>query len=92
MMIDPFLPLLLLIAFSMFGALLGTITGLVPGFQPNNVAFILLSIAPILSSELHFLDAFGISVTILVVAVILAASVAHTFLCFIPVKHIYLLT
>jgi putative membrane protein len=92
MMIDPFLPLLLLIAFSMLGALLGTITGLVPGFHPNNVAFILLSIAPILLSELHFLDAFGISVTILVVAVILAASVAHTFLSFIPVKLRYLLT
>jgi TctA family transporter len=43
-MIDIFLPLLLLIAFSMLGVLLGTITGLVPGFHPNNVAFILLAI------------------------------------------------
>jgi putative membrane protein len=87
-MIDSFLPLLLLIAFSMLGVLLGTITGLVPGFHPNNVAFILLAIAPMLLSELHFLDAFGISATVLVVAVILAASVAHTFLSFIPAAFI----
>lgn len=85
-MIDPYLPLLLLIAFSMLGVLLGTITGLVPGFHPNNVAFILLAIAPMLLAGLHFLDAFGISATILVVAVTLAASVAHTFLSFISVS------
>ncbi|HID19574.1 MAG TPA: hypothetical protein EYP28_01335 [Methanophagales archaeon] len=87
-MIDPFLPLLLLIAFSMLGVLLGTITGLVPGFHPNNVAFILLAIAPMLLAELHFVDAFGTSATILVVAVILSASVAHTFLSFIPAAFI----
>jgi putative membrane protein len=91
-MIEPFLPLLLLIAFSMLGVLLGTITGLVPGFHPNNVAFILLAIAPMLLSKLQFVDAFGISATLLVVAIILAASVAHTFLSFIPVKLTYLLT
>jgi TctA family transporter len=62
-MIDPFLPLLLLIAFSMLGVLLGTITGLVPGFHPNNVAFILLAIAPMLLSKLQFVDAFGIYAT-----------------------------
>jgi hypothetical protein len=76
-MIDSFLPLLLLIAFSMY---------------PNNVAFILLAIAPMLLSKLPFFDAFGISATVLVVAIILAASVAHTFLSFIPAKLIYLLT
>jgi putative membrane protein len=89
-MIDPFLPLLLLIAFSMLGVLLGTITGLVPGFHPNNVAFILLAIAPMLLSKLQFVDAFGIYATILIVAVILAASVAHTFLSFISVSLRYL--
>jgi putative membrane protein len=90
-MIDLFLPLLLLIAFSMLGVLLGTITGLVPGFHPNNVAFILLAIVPMLLAELHFLGAFGTSATILVVAIILSASVAHTFLSFIPVRLRYLL-
>ena len=37
-------------------------------------------------SELHFLDAFGTSEDILVfvASTILAASVAHTFLSFIP--------
>ncbi|RCV64538.1 TctA family transporter [Methanophagales archaeon] len=83
------LPLLLLIAFSMLGVLLGTITGLIPGFHPNNVASILLAIAPMLLAELQFFSAFGISATILVVSVILTASVAHTSLSFIPVKLTY---
>ena len=87
-MVDPFLPLLLLIAFSMLGVLLGTITGLVPGFHPNNVAFILLAIAPMLLAELHFVGTFGTSATIVVVSVILAASVAHTFLSFISAAFI----
>ena len=65
-MMNSFLPLLLLPAFSMFGVLLGTITELVPGFYPNNVAFILLSISPIVLAELHFLNAFVPSETILV--------------------------
>ena len=90
MMMDTFLPLLLLFAFSMLGVLLGTITGLVPGFHPNNVAFILLSLSPVILAELHFLTALVPSETILILvaSTILAASVSHTFLSFIPAAFI----
>jgi putative membrane protein len=89
-MIDTFLPLLLLLAFSILGVLLGTITGLVPGFHPNNVAFILLSISPVILAELHFLTVLVPSeiILVLVAATILAASVSHTFLSFIPAAFI----
>ncbi len=85
-MMDPFLLLLLLFAFSMLGILLGTLTGLIPGFHPNNVAFILLSLAPVIVAEPHFLTDFVSPdmLLILIAATILAASVAHTFLSFIP--------
>ena len=89
-MMDAFIPLVLLVAFSLLGVLLGTITGLVPGFHPNNVALIFLSLSPLIISELHFLNAVVPSETILlfVAATILAASVAHTFLSFIPAAFI----
>jgi putative membrane protein len=89
-MTDSFLFLLLLFAFSMLGVLLGTITGLVPGFHPNNVAFILLSITPMIVVESPLLHALVPPdlVLVLVAAIILAASVAHTFLNFIPAAFI----
>ena len=89
-MMDAFLLLLLLFAFSMLGVLLGTLTGLVPGFHPNNVAFILLAIAPVILAEPHFLHVVVPSDTliVLVASTILAASVAHTFLSFIPAAFI----
>jgi len=89
-MVDTFLPLVLLVAFSLFGVLLGTITGLVPGFHPNNVALIFLSLSPMILSKLIFLNTFVPSETILVfvASTILAASVAHTFLSFIPATFI----
>ncbi len=87
---DAFLLLVLLFAFSMLGVLLGTLTGLIPGFHPNNVAFILLSLAPVIVAEPHFLNDFVSldMLLILVAATILAASVAHTFLSFIPAAFI----
>ena len=89
-MIDLILPLLFLFAFSVLGILLGTITGLVPGFHPNNVAFILLAIAPLIVAELQFLNVFVPSdmLLVLVACTIVAASVAHTFLSFIPATFI----
>ncbi|MEA1957159.1 MAG: tripartite tricarboxylate transporter permease, partial [Euryarchaeota archaeon] len=91
-MMDAFSPLLLLVAFSMLGVLLGTITGLVPGFHPNNVAFILLAISPAILAKLHFLNALVVhsetTILVLVASIILAASVAHTFLNFIPAAFI----
>lgn len=87
-----FLFLLLLFAFSMLGVLLGTITGLVPGFHPNNVAFILLSITPMIIAGSPLLQALVPPdlLLVLVASIILAASVAHTFLNFIPATLIYL--
>ncbi len=91
-MMDALSPLLLLVAFSMLGVLLGTITGLVPGFHPNNVAFILLAISPAILAKLHFLNALvahsETTILVLVASIILAASVAHTFLNFIPAAFI----
>ncbi len=88
-MTDSFLFLLLLFAFSMLGVLLGTITGLVPGFHPNNVAFILLSITPMIVA-VPLLDTLipHDMLLLLVASIILAASVAHTFLNYIPAAFI----
>jgi len=89
-MMDAFIPLVLLIAFSLFGVLLGTFTGLVPGIHPNNVALIFLAVSPMIISKLYFLNALVPfeTVLILVAATIIAASVAHTFLSFIPAAFI----
>jgi TctA family transporter len=56
----------------------------------NLVAFILLSISPLILAELHFLNVFVPSeiILVLVASTILAASVSHTFLSFIPAAFI----
>ncbi|MFZ2071259.1 MAG: tripartite tricarboxylate transporter permease, partial [Halobacteriota archaeon] len=84
------LPLVLLVTCSLLGVLLGTITGIVPGFHPNNVALILYSLSPMIISKQHFLNAFVPYETILVfvASIILAASITHTFLSFIPAAFI----
>ena len=71
----------------MLGVLLGTLTGLIPGFHPNNVAIILVSISPVLMRELHFLAPSDFS--LIVASAILATAVTHTFLSFIPVIFMY---
>lgn len=85
-----FVPFLLLFGFSLLGVALGTVTGLVPGFHPNNVAFILLSVSPVILERLRFLTALVPSETLLVLvaATVVAASVAHTFLNFIPAAFV----
>ncbi len=70
----------------MLGVFLGTLTGLIPGFHPNNVAVILVSISPVLMRELHFLAPSDFS--IIVASAILATAVTHTFLSFIPAAFI----
>jgi len=70
----------------MLGVFLGTLTGLIPGFHPNNVAVILVSISPVLMRELHSFDAYAFS--IIVASAILATAVTHTFLSFIPAAFI----
>lgn len=87
---DSALFLLLLVASSLLGVFLGTITGLVPGFHPNNVAFILLSFTPVIIAKSSLLLDLVPSdlALVLVASAILAASVAHTFLNFIPAAFI----
>lgn len=57
------------------GVLLGTFTGMVPGIHVNTVVIVILSLLPVLMQ--HF-SPFG------VVALIVAMSVVHTFVDYIP--------
>ncbi len=65
-----------LLASVLLGCILGTITGLIPGLHVNNVALLLVAMSP--SLLVH-----GIS-PIYIVVIILATSIAHTFLDFVP--------
>lgn len=65
-----------LLASVLLGCILGTITGLIPGLHVNNVALLLVAMSP--SLLVH-----GIS-PIYIVVIIIATSIAHTFLDFIP--------
>jgi putative membrane protein len=58
------------------GILLGSLTGLIPGFHVNNVALILLSLSPAML-------AIGIPLSS-VAAIIVSCGVVHTFLNYIP--------
>lgn len=79
--------LVLLLAFASIGVGFGVLTGLTPGVHVNNIAIMMLSISPALLAGLLFLQDYGISVsfiTVLLCAIIIATSIAHTFLDFIP--------
>lgn len=68
------------------GCALGTLTGLIPGLHVNTVALLVLSSVPAVLSEAADLD-MGISVSgvlVLVGSAVVALSMAHTFLDFIP--------
>ena len=58
------------------GILLGTLTGLIPGFHVNNVALILLALSPGLLE-------LGIPLSA-VAAIIVSTGTVHTFLNYIP--------
>ena len=79
--------IILVIVFAIIGTCLGVLTGLIPGLHVNNIAVIMLSLAPTLLLGLMFLQDYGISegfIIILLCGVIVAMSIAHTFLDFIP--------
>ena len=59
----------------LIGSVLGIITGLTPGIHINLVAALLLTASPIL---MHYFD------PMFVIAIIVAMSIVHTFLDFIP--------
>jgi len=71
-----FLDLAWLLGALFFGVMLGSLTGLIPGFHVNNVALILLALSP------AFLD-LGIPLSA-VAAIIVATGTVHTFLNYIP--------
>lgn len=75
--------LLLVSLMSMAGALMGAVTGLVPGIHVNTLAALMLVSYPSVSS---FVSGFAEpeTVPILVSACIVSASVVHSFLDFIP--------
>jgi putative membrane protein len=77
----------LVIVFAILGTSLGVLTGLIPGLHVNNIAVIMLSISPALLAGLMFLEGYGIPelfIPLLVAMIIVAMSIAHTFLDFIP--------
>ncbi len=66
----------LVLASVLFGFLLGIITGLTPGLHVNNVALLLLAFSP-------FLLKYGFA-PLHIAIIIVANSVTHTFLDFVP--------
>ncbi|MEE9593798.1 MAG: tripartite tricarboxylate transporter permease [Candidatus Hydrothermarchaeales archaeon] len=64
-----------LIGFILVGAVLGSFTGLVPGVHVNTVIIVVLSLLPVLLAHLPMHT---------VIAVIIAMSVVHTFVDYIP--------
>ena len=59
-----------------FGVFMGSLTGIIPGFHVNNVALILLALAPSLL-------ALGIPLSA-VAGIIVSTGTVHTFLNYIP--------
>lgn len=79
--------IILIIIFAILGTGLGVLTGLIPGLHVNNIAVIMLSLSPALLAGLMFLNGYGIPelfIPMLLVMTIVAMSIAHTFLDFIP--------
>jgi putative membrane protein len=81
------LDLVLVLAFATLGVGFGIITGLTPGVHVNNIAIMMLSASPVLLGGLLFLSDYGLSdsfIVVLLCIIIIATSIAHTFMDFIP--------
>lgn len=77
--------ILLILVGAFVGTALGVITGLIPGLHVNNVAIVLLGLSPLISELLRSGTSLSSGTAMLVVAsAIVATSMAHTFLDFIP--------
>ncbi len=76
--------LLLVMVSALIGTSLGVLTGLIPGLHVNNVAIILLSLSPLSVSVISGLGVDKGTVYLMVASSIVATSMAHTFLDFIP--------
>ena len=84
---DP-VPLFLAVClFTVLGAGLGIITGLVPGVHVNNVALMVVALSPALAGFIIAIFGQGLpveEVSILMVAIIVGCLITHTFLDVIP--------
>ncbi len=80
------LDLLLVILFAIAGTALGCLTGLIPGFHVNNIAFMMLSLSSVL---LSFLSPLGKDFALLLLSlIIIAMSISHTFLNIVPATFV----
>jgi len=79
--------LFIILVFILLGCCIGIITGLIPGLHVNNLSLILLSATPVFLSSMHFLTKFDLSpdfILLLLCILIVAISMVHTFINFIP--------
>ncbi|RLG37525.1 MAG: hypothetical protein DRN91_05225 [Candidatus Alkanophagales archaeon] len=76
--------LILLVGFSLVGTLIGFFTGLIPGIHVNNVAFTLLTLSPAIFRIIEGSPLPQGFLPLCVASLVISASVAHTFLSFIP--------
>ncbi|HEX08673.1 MAG TPA: hypothetical protein ENG38_02555 [Thermoplasmatales archaeon] len=75
-----------LIALSVGGAILGCLTGLVPGLHVNNIAIILLSLSPFIISLFSFIREGDAS--LLIAAFITSVALSHTFINILPATFV----
>ncbi|MCD6383893.1 MAG: tripartite tricarboxylate transporter permease, partial [Thermoplasmata archaeon] len=83
--------LFVLLLFTLLGVSLGVMTGLIPGLHVNTVAILLLTASPALAAALLPLSSMGIDpllIPILVASTVVAVSITHTFLDFIPSTYL----
>ncbi|HLE47516.1 MAG TPA: tripartite tricarboxylate transporter permease [Candidatus Thermoplasmatota archaeon] len=73
-----------LVLIAVIGALLGCVTGLIPSLHVNTLAVLLLGAAPILALALTAAGFRSLPTLFQVSALILAISVAHTFINIVP--------
>jgi putative membrane protein len=77
--------ILIVLTGAVVGTALGVVTGLIPGLHVNNVAIVLLGLSPLISDLLGTVTELSPGMAMLTVAsAIVATSMAHTFLDFIP--------
>ena len=84
---DPWLPLGLGLGAAALGALLGTLTGLIPGLHVNNVGIVLVVFhAPLATAVagLAGVPASDPAIPIALACLVMATAVAHAFAAFIP--------